>query len=59
MQSLPFLALNQQTGWLQGARHLPSSNRNARPCAKISLLVIHRAIRQRNGRSLIHSPAAY
>lgn len=44
MQSLPFLALNQQTGWLQGARHLASSNRNARPSAEVSLLVIHSAM---------------
>ncbi|NLU12760.1 MAG: 1,6-anhydro-N-acetylmuramyl-L-alanine amidase AmpD [Gammaproteobacteria bacterium] len=41
MQSLPLLALDSNTGWLQGARHLPSSNHNARPSAEISLLVIH------------------
>lgn len=41
MQSLPLLALDSNTGWLQGARHLPSSNHNARPSPEISLLVIH------------------
>ena len=41
MHALPFLALDPNTGWLQGARQIPSSNHNARPSAEISLLVIH------------------
>ena len=41
MQPLPFLTLDPNTGWLQGARQIPSSNYNARPSSEISLLVIH------------------
>ena len=36
-----FLVLDPNTGWLQGAQHLPSGNFNARPSSEISLLVIH------------------
>jgi AmpD protein len=41
MQPSQLLALDPNTGWLQGAEHLPSDNYNARPSAEISLLVIH------------------
>ena len=41
MQSSQSLALDLNTGWLQGARHIPSVNYNARPSTEISLLVIH------------------
>jgi AmpD protein len=41
MQPSQFLALDPNTGWLQGAVHLLSDNYNARPSAEISLLVIH------------------
>lgn len=41
MQPSATLTLNPLTGWLEGAKHLPSDNHNARPNAEISLLVIH------------------
>ncbi len=41
MQASQRLILDSSTGWLQGVRHLPSDNHNARPNAEISLLVIH------------------
>jgi len=41
MQPSQLLALDPNTGWLQGAVHLLSDNYNARPSAEISLLVIH------------------
>lgn len=41
MHALQALALDPNTGWLQGAQHLPSDNYNARPTSEISLLVIH------------------
>ena len=41
MQATHTLTLDPLTGWLHGARHLPSDNHNARPSAEISLLVIH------------------
>ena len=41
MQASQRLILDFSTGWLQGVRHLPSDNHNARPSPEISLLVIH------------------
>ena len=41
MQASQRLILDSSTGWLQGVRHLPSDNHNARPSPEISLLVIH------------------
>lgn len=41
MRPSQFLTLDPNTGWLQGAQHLPSDNHNARPSSEISLLVIH------------------
>ncbi len=41
MQLTQSLILDPLTGWLNGAKHLPSQNFNARPSTEISLLVIH------------------
>ena len=41
MQASQRLILDSSTGWLQGVRHLPSDNHNARPSPEIYLLVIH------------------
>lgn len=41
MQLTQSLILDPLTGWLNGAKHLPSQNFNARPATEISLLVIH------------------
>lgn len=35
------LRLDPRSGWVQGARHCPSPNCNARPDGEVSLLVIH------------------
>lgn len=34
-------SLDSNTGWLNGAKHIPSPNFNARPSNEVSLLVIH------------------
>lgn len=37
----PIYSLDSNTGWLNGAKHIPSPNFNARPSNEVSLLVIH------------------
>ena len=41
MQQTQSLTLDPLTGWLNGAKQLPSDNFNARPSPEVSLLVIH------------------